>query len=109
MKLWNKVWKYKSVIKIKYRRVQIENSYNFQTTNVKVTHKSPNYLVKVWVQARAAEKIWTIIISTEHCSQRPLDVIGGDNDEEDEEDLHLGAIGAEGDATEKTLSGMGGQ
>ena len=87
----------------------MENSYNFQTTNVKVTHKSPNYLVKVWVQARAAEKIWTIIIGTQHCSQRPLDVIGGDNDEEDEEDLHLGAIGAEGDATEKTLSGMGGQ
>ena len=73
---------------------------------MKVTHKSPNYLVKVWVQARAAEKIWTIIIGTEHCSQRPLDVIAGDNDEED---LHLGAIGAEGDATEKTLSGMGGQ
>ena len=76
---------------------------------MKVTHKSPNYLVKVWVQARAAEKIWTIIIGNEHCSQRPLDVIGGDIDEEDEEDLHLGAIGAEGDATEKTLSGMGGQ
>ena len=55
------------------------------------------------------KKIWTIIIGTQHCSQRPLDVIGGDNDEEDEEDLHLGAIGAEGDATEKTLSGMGGQ
>ena len=32
-----------------------------------------------------------------------------DPDEEDEEELHLGAIGAEGDATEKTLSGMGGQ
>ena len=77
---------------------------------MKVRHKSPNYLVKVWVQARAAEKKnWTIIIGTQHCSQRPLDVIGGDNDEEDEEDLHLGAIGAEGDATEKTLSGMGGQ
>ena len=73
---------------------------------MKVTHKSPNYLVKVWVQARAAEKNLNNYIGTEHCSQRPLDIIGGDNDEED---LHLGAIGAEGDATEKTLSGMGGQ
>ena len=76
---------------------------------MKVTHKSPNYLVKVWVQARAAEKNWTIIIGNEHCSQRLLDIIGSDHDEEDEEYLHLGAIGAEGDATEKTLSGMGGQ
>ena len=81
-----------------------------KTTNVKVR----NTRVQItWSKSESRpgqlKKIWTIIIGNEHCSQRPLDVIGGDNDEEDEEYHHLGAIGAEGDATEKTLSGMGGQ
>ena len=48
-----------------------------KTTNVKVTHKSPNYLVKVWVQARAAEKnlnnyywYWALFSTSSWCYWR---------------------------------------